>query len=213
MTDTIMKPTDLDSFTRGYLETALFTTDPHPPSGCDYVESGRADEMFPLLPAEFIADAKRDCEKFKTENAALLEQAGDDWQNGSDFFYTRHSHGVGFWSRGYPDDVADALTAASTKFLQADLDQIYLTSALIARKFSELLHENLSVYEMEHIIASNKTPEYKDCCASHDFCDANVYMAEAFEEVNGEEIDLQNQNHTDLWNEAWRIAKEKEFTF
>ena len=210
-----MKPTDLDSFTRGYLETALFTT--HPPSGCDYVESGRADEMFPLLPAEFIADAKRDCEKFKTENAALLEQAGDDWQNGCDFWYTRNGHGCGFWDRGYPDEVADPLKAACKAFGEYygrdGFDQTYLTAALIARKFSELLRLYISESGIRAIIERNKTPEYKDCCASHDFCDSNVFMTEAFEEVTKEEFEPQDTDQADLWNEAWRIAKEKEFTF
>jgi hypothetical protein len=39
-----------DPFLRGYLDAALFTTDENPPGGCDYVECGRADEMFPALP-------------------------------------------------------------------------------------------------------------------------------------------------------------------
>lgn len=107
---------NLDSFLRGYCDAALFTTDSNPPSGQDYVESGRADEMFPSLPAYFLEKAQKDCEKFQAENSALLEQAGDSWQNGTDFWYTRNRHGVGFWDRGYPDDVADALTDAAHKY-------------------------------------------------------------------------------------------------
>lgn len=82
-------------FLRGYCDAALFTTDEHVPGGCDYVECGRADEMFPNLP--------------------------DDWQNGTDFWYTRNHHGVGFWDRDYPDEVADPLTEAAQKFGQHDL--------------------------------------------------------------------------------------------
>jgi hypothetical protein len=111
-----MKRHECDDFLRGYLDAALFTTDESPPSGCDYVESGRADEMFPMLPDYFIDQAIKDCAKFQADNAALLSQAGDDWQNGADFWYTRCGHGVGFWDRGYPDEVADPLTDAAHKF-------------------------------------------------------------------------------------------------
>lgn len=109
------------SFLRGYLDAALFTTDNDAPGGCDYVESGRADEMLPKLPDYFVERASRDCDKFESENETLLALAGDDWQNGADFWYTRNGHGVGFWDRGYPDDVADPLTEAAHEFGNHDL--------------------------------------------------------------------------------------------
>jgi len=117
-----MKRQDCDSFLQGYIDAALFTTDPEPPSGCDYVESGRADELFPEIPDWFIEQAQKDCWAFKDRNRPLLDRAGDDWQNGSDFWYTRNGHGVGFWDRGYPDDVADPLTEACKKFGEVYLD-------------------------------------------------------------------------------------------
>ncbi len=111
-----MKRTECDDFLRGYLDAALFTADAHPPSGQDYVSSGRADEMFPSLPDYFIEQARKDCAKFTVENCSLLNQAGDPWQNGADFWYTRNGHGVGFWDRGYPDEIADPLTKACKKW-------------------------------------------------------------------------------------------------
>lgn len=101
-----------DPFLRGYLDA----TDETPPSGADYIESGRAHEMFPNLPQYFIDQAKADCARFESENTALLEKAGDFWQNGADFWYTRNGHGVGFWDRGYPNEVADPLSDAARKF-------------------------------------------------------------------------------------------------
>lgn len=107
-----------DPFLRGYLEAALFTTDPHPPSG-EY----DASEMFPKLPEAFVEKSKADCARFEAENAELLSQAGDFEQNGRDFWYTRNGHGVGFWDRGYPDEVADPLSEAAQKFGECyDLD-------------------------------------------------------------------------------------------
>lgn len=110
------------AFLRGYLDAALFTTDAEPPSGADYVESGRSDEMFEHLPDWFIVEAQNDCAIFQDQNAALLAQAGDDWQNGSDFWYTRNGHGVGFWDRGYADEIGDGLTAACKKWREVYLD-------------------------------------------------------------------------------------------
>lgn len=110
-----------DPFLRGYLDAALFTTDAEPPGGCDYVECGRSDDMFPKLPAEFIEQARQDCARFESENAELLQQAGDYERNGADFWYTRNGHGVGFWSRDYPDEVADPLSEAARKFGEHDL--------------------------------------------------------------------------------------------
>ena len=52
-------------------------------------------------------------------------------------------------------------------------------------------------------------------CHSHDFCDANVYMAEAFEHVIGRNVFLPCDTNDDgiiesdcrTMNEAWSIAK------
>lgn len=111
-----------DPFLCGYLDAALFTTDEHPPSGVDYVASGRADQLFPNLPEWFIEQAKKDCAEFQAENTELLTKAGDAWQNGSDFWYTRNGHGVGFWDRGYADEIADPLTEACKQYGEAYLD-------------------------------------------------------------------------------------------
>lgn len=117
-----MKRSQCDSFLQGYLDTALFTTDENPPSGCDYVESGRADEMYPSLPDDFIEQARKDCAEFTVDNCELLNRAGSPWQNGSDFWYTRNGHGVGFWDRGYADEIADPLTADCKRFGEAYLE-------------------------------------------------------------------------------------------
>lgn len=116
-----MKRNEANPFLRGYLDAALFTTDNEPPQGESYTESGRADYMFPRLPDWFIEQAQKDCAKFQAENAGLLSKAGDDWQNGSDFWYTRCGHGVGFWDRGYPDEIGEPLTEACKKYGEAYL--------------------------------------------------------------------------------------------
>jgi hypothetical protein len=111
-----MKLSEASPFLRGYVEAALFTTDAYPPSGCDYAECGRADELAPELPAWWILEADVACRSFQEANAELLAKAGDDDQNGRDFWFSRNGHGVGFWDRGYPDEIGDALQDAAKIF-------------------------------------------------------------------------------------------------
>lgn len=58
-----------------------------------------------------------DCKKFIRDNTdALIATGARAEQNGHDFWLTRNRHGVGFWDRGYPKELGDALTRASQKF-------------------------------------------------------------------------------------------------
>lgn len=86
----------------------------------------------------------------------------------------------------------------------------------IANKFSELLLEEIGKEKLDEVVSLNKEEENDDICHSHDFCDANVLMAEAFAAV-GIDLDkdfpaiLQNKEILDIWNQAWALAKSNEF--
>jgi hypothetical protein len=108
----------LDAFTRAYLICALWTDDPEPGSG-EWNEHG--DYTIANLASEALEQAIEDCAAFRERMAAQLEQAGDDAQNGHDFWLTRNGHGAGFWDRGYPDAIGDALTAAAQTFGEASV--------------------------------------------------------------------------------------------
>jgi hypothetical protein len=112
---------NLHPFLRGYLEAALWTTDPDAHGGCDYAECGRAEEMVSRIPQRFIDEAIADCDDFAQANAELLAQAGTHDQNGHDFWLTRNGHGVGFWDRGY-GDVGKQLTDACKPYSSHDLE-------------------------------------------------------------------------------------------
>ena len=114
-----MKPSELNEFTRAYVLAALFLSDPSPGQG-DYTETGLS--LIGDVSEEWLTQAIADCDKFQAENETLLEQAGTDSRNGHDFWLTRNGHGAGFWDRGYPDEVGDALTEAAHAFGEAYLD-------------------------------------------------------------------------------------------
>lgn len=89
----------------------------------------------------------------------------------------------------------------------------------IAREFSKLLRQELSDEDMETVNYRNEH-EYDDsCCATHDFCDANMVMDQAFKSVMGYSplglaLDsAARMEAMELWNAAWDVAKERKFTF
>jgi hypothetical protein len=92
-----MKTLPSDPFLSAYLTAALWTTDPCPGSGEYYASP----DMLSRIPDDFIKQAETDCRDFQEANADLLASAGDDSQNGHDFWLTRNRHGAGFWDHGY----------------------------------------------------------------------------------------------------------------
>ncbi len=110
---------DLDEFTSAYIEAALWSSNDEDgkalgagdgPNERESMSHGlTADDLDPDCLNECIAD----CKAFQSDNAGWLERAGDDSQNGHDFWLTRNGHGCGFWDRGYDDDVDNHLTDAS----------------------------------------------------------------------------------------------------
>lgn len=117
----------LDSFTRAYIITALWSTmdDEGEPMDQNFDESDLAPETL----ERFIAD----CAKFQADNAALIEaaietgnvKAGPDFNEydraAHDFWLTRCGHGAGFWDGDWPEPYATQLTAAAEAFGNVDL--------------------------------------------------------------------------------------------
>lgn len=83
---------------------------------------------------------------------------------------------------------------------------------LLSREFAHVLCTWLTVEEMRQVNLRNPTPAYKGCCASHDFCDANMAMDEAFHNFGMSLGDDPDDVHRfDLWNHAWDLAKANNF--
>lgn len=101
----------MSRFLDGYLECAAWLS-----GDTDTFPNGGNHDFSP----EFIAEATADCARFEAENADDLANAGDDAQNGHDFWLTRNGHGAGFWDRGY-GEVGERLSEAARKFGECDL--------------------------------------------------------------------------------------------
>lgn len=117
--------TELDAFTRAYLECALWSSnDESTPSGGEPLDKNYGiDDLSP----DTIQQAKADCERFQAENADDIRDANynfigysDEVMAGHDFWLTRNGHGTGFWDREL-GDIGDRLTEAAKAFGQIDL--------------------------------------------------------------------------------------------
>jgi len=100
-----------------------------------------------------------------------------------------------------------------------------LREYLLGDRFAELMAEDISPTALHTIRLRNASPEYAgDICATHDFCDANMVMLEAFEQVIGREPAFlegtdEAGNHSPegdadmrLWGAAWNHAKAAHLT-
>ena len=84
----------------------------------------------------------------------------------------------------------------------------------LAADFANLLHGYFRADQWAEMRQRNATPEYGgSVCASHDFCDANMVMLEAFEK-HGQAAachltdgSAEHEASCVLWGEAWAIAK------
>ena len=127
---------DLSPFVRGYIEAMFFTNEA---TGIpmaewwdeetqDDLREGRTDGVLPCdvgfsdLHPDSLAIIHSDCHDFERTAAKWLSMARargyDRERAGNDFWYTRNSHGVGFWDRDVldADGVGEALTAIAQEF-------------------------------------------------------------------------------------------------
>lgn len=82
------------------------------------------------------------------------------------------------------------------------------TPEQLSAEFCRILNEWLNQSEIEEIIRRNALPEYANCCASHDYCDANQAMVDALEEFG---LEFHPDECIELVNAAWDLAKERQF--
>ncbi len=80
-------------------------------------------------------------------------------------------------------------------------------------KFSEIIKKWLTKEQVVEVVDKNSTPEYKECCATHEYCDPNQAMIDAFNLVVGRDIDPHSDSDTLLINEAWDLARVNDFRF
>lgn len=77
----------------------------------------------------------------------------------------------------------------------------------IADEFGGLLIKAIGAGKYSEVLKLNQAEGARGVCHSHDFCDANEVMAEAFAIAIGRPINLQDARDRDLWNDGWNVWK------
>lgn len=78
----------------------------------------------------------------------------------------------------------------------------------LAESFTEELLRCVGIPGMRKIWRLNEREPDNKICHSHDICDPNVCMWDAFvEHAPGLVIDLENESICERWNEAWDLAR------
>lgn len=80
----------------------------------------------------------------------------------------------------------------------------------LADAFGQLIRAELAPHLAE-IRRRNALPEYAAACASHDFCDSNMLMVQAWENTFGGEPDASDEAHARRINAAWSEVRAKGF--
>jgi hypothetical protein len=86
------------------------------------------------------------------------------------------------------------------------------TVAQLSSAFREKMRSYFPSETLAEIDRRNKFEADSSVCHSHDFCDANMVMLEAFIEVSGRDYDFGSDADMDLWNEAWDKTKADGFS-
>lgn len=111
-----------------------------------------------------------------------------------------------FTGGGYDADMARLSRAVGDKHLHA----------AIAKDFAAGVLRYIGRANMAKVVELNKTYG-EGSCASHDFCDANVFMDRAFGKNGFDSDDWRDfaalNDWSDLWGAAWEAAKSSDFFF
>lgn len=86
------------------------------------------------------------------------------------------------------------------------------TIETLALEFSQGLHAYLTPEQMRDVVERNRSEPEQGICHSHDFCDANMFLYDVFVKYSMDPAAEGGVDQWgDLWDQAWNLAKSKEF--
>jgi hypothetical protein len=93
-----------------------------------------------------------------------------------------------------------------------DHDHDHTTARILAREFCRLIRAELTPAELAHVLDLNRNEDDANVCHTHDACDANMVMLDAWQNTFGTRpVALDATEEAAVWDEAWRLAKAAEF--
>jgi hypothetical protein len=83
----------------------------------------------------------------------------------------------------------------------------------LADEFARNIRRSLTTEQLAEVNRLNATPKYATLriCATHNFIDANMAMADAWETITGREMDASSEDESRVWSDAWDLAVRVQF--
>jgi hypothetical protein len=82
----------------------------------------------------------------------------------------------------------------------------------LAKAFCESVTEYLTREELIEAVSRNAKEVHPDVCHTHDFCDANMAMEEAWDSIFEFGVEIGDvESNSKLWGAAWDLAKNRKF--
>jgi hypothetical protein len=92
--------------------------------------------------------------------------------------------------------------------LEAAIADTYSTTAeRLAAEFAMVLADYIGRDKVADVRLLNAADPDKRICHSHDFCDANMVMFDAFKEIMGRNVDMESDADLALWSDAWKLFR------
>ena len=111
----------LDTFTQAYIEALWFTAPALEDDSDNWQQEYDKDD----LDLDSLKKIVEDCQDFQSGNEELMEQAFEadmnEAERGHNFALSRNRHGTGFWDRGLPEELGQALHEAAVAFGTQDI--------------------------------------------------------------------------------------------
>lgn len=112
------------------------------------------------------------------------------------------------------DDGETTALDEDTRSSDPTMDAVFQRALEVGRmadEFRSVLRSWLTEPQLVEVDARNAAEENKNICHTHDFCDANMAMLEAFETITAREFKHGDDHDSALFNEAWALASADKF--
>lgn len=105
------------------------------------------------------------------------------------------------------DERIGRLMSARVDLETAIADTYSRIAERLSYRFGEELADYIGRDKVADVRALNAADPDKRICHSHDFCDANMAMFDAFRKLMGRDVDMESDTDKALWSDAWGLFR------
>lgn len=163
----------------------------------------------------FLMSDKRIISMHESTNA--IELSYKQWGSIDQYINVDYNLQDGFgYETNYPLSEKRSLDATKRNYIKIlkyynDTNNIDFWANQLAKQFTRIINEWLTIAELKEVRKFNSLPENIDYCGTHNFCDGNQALIDAYQFIFNCQPDITNNYCLRLSNKAWGIAKQNQF--